>query len=137
MNASHITCVYLLWHSYWWLNMDINLHSSHFLTLLCYHLMWITIYPIALLWNHKTCKHNLSCLGIKCISRLPDWNFCLFAPINKKKYSIEIGPTIRYSNQIFRKNEYYSFLKIRPNTESSILFGDQLFERTNSSNYSF
>ena len=63
--------------------------------------------------------------------------FCIFPPINKKKYSIETGATIRYSNLIFRKNEYYSFHKIRPNTESSILFGDQLFERTNSSNYSF
>jgi len=63
--------------------------------------------------------------------------YSIFAPINKKKYGIDIGSTIRYSNLIFRKNEYYSFHKIRPNTESSILFGDQLFERTNSSNYLF
>merc|ERR1719270_3380066 len=60
----------------------------------------------------------------------------IFAPINTKKYGIDIGSTIRYSNLIFQKNEYYSFYKIRPNTKSSILFSDQLFERTNSSNYS-
>ena len=61
----------------------------------------------------------------------------IFAPINKKKYGIEIGSTIRYLNLVFWKNEYYSFYKIRPNTKSNILFGDQLFERTNSSNYLF
>ena len=32
---------------------------------------------------------------------------------------------------------YYLFYQIRLNTESSILFGDQLFERLNSLNYSF
>ena len=70
-------------------------------------------------------------------TRAPKFFLGIFAPIHKKKYGIDIGSTIRYSNLIFRKNEYYSFYKIRPNTESSILFGDQLFERTNSSNYSF
>ena len=55
----------------------------------------------------------------------------------QEKNGIEIGSTVRYSNLIFQKNVYYSFYKIRPNTESSIIFSDQLFERKNSSNYSF
>ena len=54
----------------------------------------------------------------------------------QEKNAIKIGSTI-YSNLIFGKNKYYSFYKIRLNTESSILFGDQLFKRTNSSIYLF
>ena len=60
---------------------------------------------------------------------VPKWKF----RENMHKRKVQ---SIWYSNKFFRKNEYYSYLKIRPNTESSILFGDQLFERTNSSNYS-
>ena len=61
----------------------------------------------------------------------------IFATINKKKNGSEIGSTILYLNLIFQKNKYYSFYKVRPNTELNILFSDQLFERTKSSNYVF
>ena len=37
--------------------------------------------------------------------RVPIGFFFIFAQINKKKYSIETGTTIQYSNLIFRKNE--------------------------------
>ena len=79
--------------------------------------------------------------------RLPlNYLICMFLTrvrTNSSNYSFfrivghRIVYSIQYSNLIFRKNEYYSFHKIRPNTESSILFSDQLFERMNSSNYSF
>ena len=52
----------------------------------------------------------------------------------QEKNAIKIGSTLWYSNLMFGKNKYCSFYKIRPNNESSSLFNDQLFERTNRMN---
>ena len=50
-------------------------------------------------------------------TRAPKFFLGIFAPIHKKKYGIDIGSTIRYSNLIFRKNEFFERMSIIRSTK--------------------